>query len=112
MLHDFKDCGHCVTMDNTYMGNIMAMIGHDVWRINMVATVHANHTGTNIDCTKLMKKGTYKSICCWQLLCFAVWSDNALIQKLLNFHSLEILEAGIGRGCCNRRGMLTGSGRG
>lgn len=49
---------------NTYMGNIMAMIGRIVWRINMVGTAQANRTGTNIDCTKLMK-GMYNSIC-WQ----------------------------------------------
>jgi hypothetical protein len=52
MLNDFKNNGHCVTMDSAYMGDIMAMIGQDVWRIDMVGT------GTNIDCTKSMKKGT------------------------------------------------------
>jgi hypothetical protein len=63
MLNDFKNNGHCITMDSVYMGDITAMIGHDVWRINMVGTAQANRTGANIDCTKLIKKGTYNSVC-------------------------------------------------
>jgi hypothetical protein len=99
MLKDFKNNGHCVTMDSAYMCNIMAMIGRDKWRINMVGTAQTNHTGTTIDCTKSMKKGTYNSICwqyVWQSLCFAVWSDNALVRTLSNFHDPRILEAGMG----------------
>ena len=42
MLDSFKRAGHCVTMDSAYMGDIMAMIGRDVWRINMVGTAQAN----------------------------------------------------------------------
>jgi hypothetical protein len=86
-------------MDSAYMGDIMAMIGRDVWRINMVGVAQANHTGANIDCTKSMKKGTYNSICwqhVWQSLCFAVWSNNALVRTLSNFHGPEIFEAGMG----------------
>ncbi len=86
-------------MDSTYMGDIMAMIGRNVWCINMVGTAQANRTGANIDCTKSMKKGTYNSICwqhVWQSLCFAMWSDNALVRTLSNFHGPEILEAGMG----------------
>ncbi len=99
MLNNFKNKGHCVTMDNAYMGDIMAMIGHNVWRINMVGTTQANQTGANIDCTKLMKKGMYNSICwqyVWQSLCFAIWSGNSLVRMLLNFHGPEILKAGMG----------------
>jgi hypothetical protein len=65
MLNDFNNNGHCVTMDSAYMGNIMATIGRDMWRINMVGTAQANRTSANIDCTKSMKKGTYNSVC-WQ----------------------------------------------
>ncbi len=36
MLDVFKNNGHCATMDSAYMGDIMAMMGRDVWRINMV----------------------------------------------------------------------------
>ncbi len=99
MLNDIKNNGHCITMDSAYMGNIMAMIGHDVWRINMVGTAQANRTGANIDCMKLTKKGTYNSIC-WrhvgQSLCFDVWSDNTLVRMLSNFHGPEILKVGMG----------------
>jgi hypothetical protein len=65
----------------------------------MVGTAQANRTGTNVDCTKLMKKGTYSSIYwqhVWQSLCFAVWSDNALVRMLSNFHGPEILGVGMG----------------
>ena len=99
MLDAFKNKGHCVTMDSAYMGDIMAMIGRDVWRINMVGTAQANRTRADIDCTKSMKKGTYKAICwqhVWWSLCFAVWSDNALVRTLSNFHGPEILKAGMG----------------
>ena len=75
MLDSFKNNGHCVTMDIANMGNIMAMIGRNVWRIDMVGMAQANRNGTNIDCTKSMKKGTYNSVCwqhVWQSLCFAV----------------------------------------
>ncbi len=86
-------------MDSAYMGDIMAMIGWDVWRINTVGTAQANRTGANIDCTKSMKKETYSSVCwqhVWRSLCFAMWSDNALVRTLLNFHGPEILKAGRG----------------
>ncbi len=99
MPKDFKNMGHCITMDSHYMGNIMAMIGRGVWRINMVGMAQANRTSANINCTKSMKKGTYNSICwqhVWKSLCFAMWSNNALVRMLLNFHGPEILEAGMG----------------
>jgi hypothetical protein len=32
MLDNFKNKGHCITMDSAYMGDIMAMIGCNVWR--------------------------------------------------------------------------------
>jgi len=99
MLDSFKNNGHCVTMESPYMGDIMAMIGCNVWRINMVGTAQANLTGANVDCTKSMKKGTYGAICwqhTWRSLCFAVWSDNALIRTLSNFHGPVILKAGRG----------------
>ncbi len=99
ILNAFKNNGHCVTMDSTYMGDIMVMTGRDVWRINMVSTLQVNRTGADIDCIKLMKKVTYDAICwqhVWPLLCFAVWSNNAAVQTLSNFHGPEILEAGMG----------------
>jgi hypothetical protein len=106
MLDSFKSAGHCVTMDSAYMGDIMAMVGHDVWRISMVRGAQANHTGANINCTKLMKKGTYGAVCwqhTWQSLCFAVWSDNALVLMPSNFHGPVMLEAG--RGVLQKKGQ-------
>jgi hypothetical protein len=99
MLESFKNNSHCVTMNIVYMGDIMAMIGRDVWRINMVGTAQANRTRANVDCTKSTKKGTYGTVCwqhTWRSLCFAVWSDNALIRMMSNFHGPVILKAGGG----------------
>ncbi len=66
MLHALKGNGHCMTMDSVYMGNIMAMISRDVWKINMVGTAQPNRTGADVtDKISRTKKGMYKSIC-WQ----------------------------------------------
>ena len=65
MLNNFKNNCHCIAMDGAYMVDIMAMIGHNVWRISMVGTAQANRTCANVDCTKSMKKETYNSIY-WQ----------------------------------------------
>jgi hypothetical protein len=100
MLDDFIGNGYCVTMDSAYMGNIKAMMGHEVWGINMVETAQANCVGANFAAkVATMRKGMYKSVC-WQHktqpLCFAVWLNNALVKTLLHFHGPEILEAGMG----------------
>ena len=102
MLDDFKGRGHCVTMDSAYMGDIMALIGHEVWKINMVGTTQTNRTGAEVsDILEKMKKklGTYNSVF-WQHktrpLCYALWSDNSIVKTLSNFHGPVILEAGIG----------------
>ena len=39
MLESFKGKGHCLTMDSAYDGNVMMLIGHFEWDINMVGTV-------------------------------------------------------------------------
>ena len=77
MLDSFKKKGHCITMDSAYIGDITAKIGRDVWCINMVQMAQANRTGTNVDCTKSMKKGTHGTVWwqhTWRSLCFAMWS--------------------------------------
>ncbi len=48
LLDDFKGKGLCITMDSAYMGDIMAQIGHDEWKLNMVCTSQSNQTGTNV----------------------------------------------------------------
>jgi hypothetical protein len=113
MPDSFKNNGHCATMDSAYMGDIMAMIGRDVWRIKMVETAQANRTSANANCTKSIKKGTYGTVCwqhTWRSFCFVVWLDNALVRTLSNFHGPMILKAG--RGCCKRNGTAMGSRRG
>ena len=89
-------------MDSAYMGDIMALIGHEVWKINMVGTTQTNRTGAEVsDILEKMKKklGTYNSVF-WQHktrpLCYVLWSDNSIVKTLSNFHGPVILEAGIG----------------
>jgi hypothetical protein len=99
MLDAFKNNGHCVTMDSAYMSGIMAMIGRDMRRINMVGMAQANRTRADIDYTKSMKKGMYNAICwqhVWRSLWFAVWSEDTLVRTLSNFNGPEILKAGMG----------------
>ena len=90
LLDDFKGKGHCVTMDSAYMGDIMAQIGHEEWKMNMVGTAQSNRTGANVkDVIDKMKVGTYES-CFWQHnnkpLVYAAWSDNAIVKTLSNHH--------------------------
>ena len=111
MFNAFKYNRHCVTMDSAYMGNIMAMIGHDVWRINMVGTAQANRTGAGMDCTKSMKKGTYNAIYwqhVWWLLYFSVWSDNALVRTIFTGRR----SSRRGWVCFGKRRTRMGNGRG
>ena len=63
MLSSFRGNGHYVTCDSAYMGNIMALIAHNVWRINMVGTIQANRTGAPmggaVKGDQAIKKKTY-----------------------------------------------------
>ena len=64
ILDKYKGKGHCVTMDSAYMGDILAQVGHSEWKINMVGTAQANHTGAEVkEELDKMKRGTYKSVC-------------------------------------------------
>jgi len=59
LLDAFKGKGHCVTMDSAYMGDIMAQIGREEWKINMVRTAQSNRTGASVkDVIDKMKVGT------------------------------------------------------
>jgi hypothetical protein len=42
LLDDFKGKGHCVTMESAYMGDIMAQISRDEWKLTMVGTSQPN----------------------------------------------------------------------
>jgi len=48
------------------MGDIMAQIGRDEWKMNTVGTAKSNRTGANVKVVlDKMKVGTYQS-CFWQ----------------------------------------------
>ena len=64
MLEPFKGKYRCVTMDSTYMSDIMAQIGQYEWGINMVGTSQVNQIGADAkDTITNMKKhkGTHES---------------------------------------------------
>ncbi len=85
-------------MDSAYMGDIiMAQIGRDEWKINMVGTAQSNWMGANVkDFVDKLKIGTYKSHF-WQHeslnLVFVAWSDNAIVKTLSNHHGPKVLQA-------------------
>ena len=92
MLENFKGEGHRVTMDSAYMGNIMALIGHHKWKINMVGTAQENRTRADTAAEKkAIKKNMYEAVI-WQHdpepLCNSIWSDNNFVRTLSNFHTL------------------------
>ena len=63
MLGEFKGKGHYVTMDSAYMGDILAQVGREEWKINMVGTAQANRTGAAVkEAKKNMARGTYNSV--------------------------------------------------
>ena len=83
MLDKFKGEGRCVTMDSAYMGDIMAQIGRQEWKMNMVGTTDKNRTGADV---KVDKKGinnnTYESIMYQhndEDIVLAIWSDNNIV---------------------------------
>ena len=98
ILQPFKGKGRCVTMDSTYMSDIMAQIGRFEWKMNMVGTAQVNRTGVNaktsVDFMKAKMKGTHATAM-WQHkelpLVFAAWADNAIMKTLINFHSPVII---------------------
>ena len=42
MLQSFTGRGHCLVMDSAHMGDVMALIGRHVWKVNMVGTCQTN----------------------------------------------------------------------
>ena len=102
MLLSFRGKGHHVTCDSAYMGDIMALIARNLWKINMVGTIQANQTGANMGplvkgpLSMNVKSYEYKM---WQhntqSLLAAVWSDNNLVKTLSNYHEPQIVAAGM-----------------
>jgi len=91
---------HCVMMDSAYIGNIMAQIGRDEWKINMVETAQLNRAGANVkDFVDKLKIGKYESHFWqhdWLNLVYAVWSANAIVNTLSNHHGPSVLQAASG----------------
>ena len=83
------------------MGNIMALVGHYYWKMNMVGTPNENRTGADAKkennsmkkCTNETKFFQHDT----EPLCYAMWSDNNIFQTLSNFHSPTIVENGLRR---------------
>ena len=101
MLTSFKGNGHCVTCDSAYMGDTMAQVSRNEWKVNMVGTIQSNRTSADIKptCDK-MKLRTYETAV-WQHktkpLYVAAWADNAVFKTLSNFHSSKVIIEGIRR---------------
>ncbi len=66
LLDEFMGNGHSITMDFTFVGDIMAQIVHEEWQLNMVRTSQSNQTGANVKgVINEMKAGTCQ-LCFWQ----------------------------------------------
>jgi len=101
MLDPFKNDGRCVTMDSAYMGDIMALIGRNEWKFNMVGTSNENRTGAPAtkELKKTLKTGSYDSLRFQhnkEQLCYALWADNNIVRTLSNFHDPTLLQEGEG----------------
>ena len=69
MLHPFKYIGCCVVMDSTYMGDVMAQVGREFWKINMVGTVESNRTsGGSLGVAAIEQKEIQESTILWARL--------------------------------------------
>ena len=99
-LSEFKGLGHYATMDSAYMGDVMAQIGREAWKINMVGTTQSNRVGADVkEERKRMKVGTYECVFYQHNelpLCVALWADNNIVTTLSNFHSPTVLQEGEG----------------
>ena len=62
----FKGNGHCVTCALAYMGDIIAQVSRNEWKINMVGAIRSDQTGVDIKSTcDGMEKRTYDTAV-WQ----------------------------------------------
>ena len=109
MLKPFNGNGHYVTCDSACMGDIIAQVSRNEWKINMVGTIRLDLTGTDITTTcDEMAKRMYETAV-WQHntlpLCVAAWADNAVVKTLSNFHSSVVINKGIKRRGLDEDGM-------
>ena len=81
------------------MGDTMAQVSRNEWKVNMLGTIQSNRTGADIKptCDK-MKLRTYE-MAVWQHktrpLYVAAWADNTVMKTLSNFHSSKVIIDGI-----------------
>ena len=90
----FVGRGCCVTMDSAYMGELLAMVATEAWKINVVGTSQSNRCGSDSKEVaaerKKTKKGSYEGkfwVHKTKPLCVAIWADNAHVLTLSNHHS-------------------------
>ena len=102
MLESFKGKGHCLTMDSAYAGDVMMLIGHFEWDINMVGTVQSSKTGAGPegkhDTQQELNVGTYEHMLYQHAehpLTYAIWADNTFVKVLSNFHSPAVVKEGL-----------------
>jgi hypothetical protein len=99
-IKEVKGDSRCVIMDSAYMGDIMAQIGHDEWRLNMLGMAQSKCTGVDVEFyVNKMKVGTYQ-LCFWEHktknLVYLAWLDNAMAKTLFNHHGAHVLDEGNG----------------
>ena len=105
MLSSFMGRGHCLVMDSAYMGDVMALIGRNIWKINMVGTCQVNRTGAGVKATSdisenVIGKGTYECLFYQHAtlpLTYSIWSDNNYVKTLSNFHQAKVVVKGLNR---------------
>ena len=97
-LRPFMGRGCCATMDSAYIGELLAQVATNAWKINVVGTTQCNRCGPDKDLVKserkMMKKGTYE--CKFFVhetlpLCVALWADNNIVQTLTNMYPPAVL---------------------
>ena len=99
MLKPFNGNVYYVTCDSVYMGDILAQVSRNEWKINMVGTIILDQTIADIKltCNGMAKQKYDTSV--WQHntlpLCAAVWVKNAVVNTLYNFHSSVVITKGI-----------------
>ena len=102
-LRNFMGRGCSCTMDSAYMGQLLAMLAREVWKINVVGTTQTNRCGPDGALVKkaktVLKVRSYESIFFYHKfkpLCVALWGDNNIVTTLSNHHPPRLLRAGTG----------------
>ena len=85
------------------MGQLLAMLAREVWKINVVGTTQTNRCGPDGALVKkaktALKVRSYESIFFYHKfkpLCVALWGDNNIVTTLSNHHPPRLLRAGTG----------------